>query len=890
MKNKVLLIGWDAADWKVISPLMDAGKMPNLERFVSNGVMGNLSTLYPVLSPMLWTSIATGKRAYKHGIHGFSEPDLVGGVRPVTNLGRKTKAIWNILNQSGLKSNVVGWWPSHPVEPINGVMVSNHFQGAVATADKSWPMKPGTVYPERLIEPLKEFRIHPTEILAEQILPFVPKADDIDQDNDTRLAAIAKTLAECASVHAASTALMQLEDWDFMAVYHDAIDHFCHGFMKYHPPKLEWIPEQDYELYKEVVNGAYQFHDLMLGTLMEIAGDDTNIIICSDHGFHPDHLRPMELPNESAGPAEEHRHFGMFAAMGPAFKKDQLVFGASLLDITPTILQLFGLPVGKDMDGRPLLSAFENPQQIPPVESWDSISGDTGRHPDNLQVDPVDESEALKQLIDLGYIDELDNNKEKAISNTIKELRYNLARDYIDANKQSEAIPILQELWKDNHSEARFGIVLFDCFLTLKQLKLAKQTLKLIIKYKNKLSLRAKEELIQFWQQIEDKNKLDTLQTFTLKKLKKQAGTNRASIAFFWGKLFFAERKYKQALIEFDKAESVQMHNIPSLWQKKGEVFLAIRQWSAAAECFTQILNIDPVNAYAQQGLAYSYFMQADKQQQALEAISSSLGLVFHNARAHYLCGRILQRAGKIDDAINAYQTAVSINPVYPGVYRRLAYIFRNKKQNEKKAKQQDDLAAAAIARLLANKSGKQSVTLHNAKLNPIDTSILLSMGQTELTESLPPLAENEIVIVSGLPRSGTSMMMQMLEAGGLKVLIDGKRKSDVDNKKGYYEFEQSKVQNNDNLWLQEAIGHAVKMVAQLLPKLSTQYRYRIIFMERPLQEIIESQKIMLIRRGKKGANLSDKKLAQAYFSQINNVKSLLKGFHSISSVLSVNY
>ena len=74
-------------------PLIDAGKMPNLARLIEEGICGNIATLQPVLSPILWTSIATGKRAYKHGIHGFSEPDpLSGGIRPVTNLSRKTKA------------------------------------------------------------------------------------------------------------------------------------------------------------------------------------------------------------------------------------------------------------------------------------------------------------------------------------------------------------------------------------------------------------------------------------------------------------------------------------------------------------------------------------------------------------------------------------------------------------------------------------------------------------------------------------------------------------------------------------------------------------------------------------------------------------------------------
>ena len=125
-RNRVLLIGWDAADWRVIHPLLDAGKLPALERLVNRGVMGNLATLQPVLSPMLWTSIATGKRPYQHGVLGFVEPTPDGrGVRPVSGTSRKTKALWNILSQEGLYSNIIGWWPSHPVEPIRGAMVSN---------------------------------------------------------------------------------------------------------------------------------------------------------------------------------------------------------------------------------------------------------------------------------------------------------------------------------------------------------------------------------------------------------------------------------------------------------------------------------------------------------------------------------------------------------------------------------------------------------------------------------------------------------------------------------------------------------------------------------------------------------------------------------------------
>jgi predicted AlkP superfamily phosphohydrolase/phosphomutase len=189
-----------------------------------------------------------------------------------------------------------------------------------------------------------------------------PRAAEIDQAQDKRLFSVAKVLAETATVHAAATALMQLEPWDFMAVYFDGIDHFCHGFMRYHPPRQDWVSEADFDLYKDVVAGAYRFHDLMLGTYLQLAGPYTNIIICSDHGFHPDHLRPRELPNEPAGPAAEHRVFGVFAAGGPDIAVDRLVHGATLLDITPTILHLYGLPIGRDMDGKPLLDALRAPR------------------------------------------------------------------------------------------------------------------------------------------------------------------------------------------------------------------------------------------------------------------------------------------------------------------------------------------------------------------------------------------------------------------------------------------------------------------------------------------------------------------------------------------------
>ena len=107
------------------------------------------------------------------------------------------------------------------------------------------------------------------------------------------------------------------------------------------------------------------------------------------------------------------------------------------------------------------------------------------------------------------------------------------------------------------------------------------------------------------------------------------------------------------------------------------------------------------------------------------------------------------------------------------------------------------------------------------------------------------------VVVVSGLPRSGTSLMMQMLEAGGVPILTDGERACDADNPKGYYEYEPVKaLQNGDSDWLDKAEGKAVKVISFLLRHLPQKHRYRVVFMNRNLDEVLASQEKMPVTRG----------------------------------------
>jgi hypothetical protein len=148
------------------------------------------------------------------------------------------------------------------------------------------------------------------------------------------------------------------------------------------------------------------------------------------------------------------------------------------------------------------------------------------------------------------------------------------------------------------------------------------------------------------------------------------------------------------------------------------------------------------------------------------------------------------------------------------------------------------------------------------------------------------------IVVVSGLPRSGTSMAMKMLEAGGLPVLSDGLRTADENNPKGYYELEAVKGldKNGDSGWLDEARGKAVKIISFLLTFLPDTYDYRVIFMERDLTEVIASQNAMLLQRGESpGSAADDVRMRATYQQHLLKVKRFLSSRRCFS-VLTVNY
>ncbi|WP_084205827.1 alkaline phosphatase family protein [Psychroserpens mesophilus] len=808
-RNKVLLIGWDAADWKIIWPLIAKGEMPALKKLIERGVYGNMSTMNPPYSPMLWSTVATGKTPDKHGVLGFIEimPNMKG-VRPVTTNSRKAKAIWNILHHKGYKSNLVGWWPSFPAEPINGVVVSDKFQKVSKDPNKKSPIVKGTIHPEAFTKEIQDLRMFPHEITEAHILPCIPNASKIDQEKDKGLENFAKMLAENTSVHAAATNLLRTTEWDFMAVYYDLIDHFCHAFMKYHPPKLKPISQNMFDIYNQAVVSAYKIQDMMLERTLELVDEDTTVIVASDHGFESGHRRILKMPKYPAAPALEHRQFGIFVAAGPNIKKNEKVFGLGLIDIAPTILHMFNLPVGKDMDGKVALDIFKDPKDVKYIDSWEAVEGDFGQHESDSN-EILDDQETMKQLVDLGYIEKPDENIEIAILKTSCDLKHNLARVYLGKKDYVKAKALLLELIQGDYpvyDEKAFEKKNKDALIK-QGFKVGDSVIDTIPFYMDLLTIALSEKDYD----LADKY----LKTLRASDVKFEINTSVAEATILVG-----QGKIEKALKCLEDAKNKKPNG--SIWYQIGKIHRKLNHFEEAKRAFENALKFEIDSSKTHQSLAET-LLRLHQYEEAAEHALTSIELVKYFPDAHYVLGEALEKLGDLENAKIAYETAASLKPV-------------------------EHVRAEKAIENLEEKLEEQRTLTDKAEYK---------------------YRKDQIVIVSGLPRSGTSLMMQMLNQGGITVLTDENRKPDVSNPKGYYEYDPVMALHKDNSWLGLAKNKSVKVVAPLLKFLDPQYRYKVIFMNRDLDEIVKSQQKMI----GKDPEVLPTRLFDAYKKHLNQVE-----------------
>ncbi len=460
--GRMLLVGWDGADWRTAEPLMAAGRMPNLARLVREGASGNLRSYDPMFSPLLWTTVATGKAPTEHGVGDFLVKDATTGERhPITSDFRRVKALWNIWGDFDRPSAWLGWWASFPAETIQGTIVTDYLAAAISHGGaEAAAGTAGIASPAEFLRGQTGLLVAPSQISRDEVARILPVTeaeyraalDDIAKPSKmgdpTRVVDPAgfamRVLAQAKTYH--NIAMSQLESGvPFVAVYYEAIDMMGHGFQHFLPPKMSFVSDADYLRCRDAVPNFYAWQDERLGELLGAAGPQTVTMIMSDHGFRVGEDRPNFSPSTRGQPEEWHRDWGVVALHGPGIRAVSLQ-PSSIFDIAPTLLYLGGLPLADDMPGRLLTGAFDPGLlrlRAPARTKSYELVGARLEHAAAVNTDPEVLREMMANLKALGYVGGSDDAPpppgEGGVSETQFFFHRNLAVSYMRQGRYRDA-------------------------------------------------------------------------------------------------------------------------------------------------------------------------------------------------------------------------------------------------------------------------------------------------------------------------------------------------------------------------------------------------------------------------------------------------------------------
>ncbi len=399
-ERKVMIIGVDGLEWDIMGPMLEAGRLPNFARVLSEGAWGEIRSLDVLESPVIWTSIATGKTPDKHGITGFAKHRNGAEPVPMTSNVRRVKALWNILGERGISVGVIGWLATWPAEEVNGYLVSSYFNyGWRPGADNE---RSRYTWPEELAEELSDARLTADDISDERVLEFLTgEPGDTDAER-ARLRSLETAIATDETVRRAALRLFEERPTNFFAVYLRGVDGPSHQFwVDAFPESWPEGTEPGTEYLAEVVERYYVYMDRVVGELVALADDRTTVVLTSDHG----HSGPKNRGGVYHWGIAMHDPTGVVALWGRDIVPGTQLDSPGVLDVTPTLLALLGLPVADDMDGRVLAEAIEpaflERYPVTTIPSYEEGVTDDGAEPIESPVD----DEVRERLRSLGYIE-----------------------------------------------------------------------------------------------------------------------------------------------------------------------------------------------------------------------------------------------------------------------------------------------------------------------------------------------------------------------------------------------------------------------------------------------------------------------------------------------------
>lgn len=417
--QRVVVVGVDGASWKVMAPMLVRGELPTFAKLLREGAsLTSFDTLDKTASPVVWTSVATGRGPEDHGVTDYTQ-ELPGiGKVPVTSDARRVPALWNVASAGGVKVDVINWWATWPSEKVSGAIVSDHanpasagwMQGEYFQADAAalaalaadtWPadLAPSLAkfWLDPLVYPWEDFqlraRLTDAQLAAAKDAPF----------NKRTTYSWLKTFYAVDKPHL-DIALdrMHAGETDLMMLYlrgPDPIQHYAWDTVE---PERYGRPPAELARDRGVVQGVYRYVDTFLAEVVAACGPDTTLIVLSDHGAEP--AADARDPDRTERPGAHTRNAkGVLFLYGPSVTAGVKLSPAGPLDIAPTVAWLLGLPVADDLPGRLITEAFDEDFRLrrgrTTVDTWGKREASGG-----LKASPADDN-MLEQLRGLGYIE-----------------------------------------------------------------------------------------------------------------------------------------------------------------------------------------------------------------------------------------------------------------------------------------------------------------------------------------------------------------------------------------------------------------------------------------------------------------------------------------------------
>ena len=401
----VIWLGLDGLDWILLDRLASEGRMPNWKRLASEGYTAHLKSFLPILSPIVWTTLATGVGPDVHRVLDFQEVDAATGQKmPISGRSRAVPAIWNVASESGLTVGVVGWWATHPAEEVKGFFVSDLASPILF----DWLPKQGVAYPASLSAGVEQIAAREGTVTDEELTRFVAiPAGEIASERSggqlsNPLVALTRTIAATRVQSRIARELYDRNPPDLTMLYLEGTDVVGHLFGSEVPPQMSCVSDSDFARYRGTVDEYYALVDRLIGQWMRRTEEDgATLIVNSDHGFTWGEDRSCERGSLIASTAAFwHRIDGVFAAWGARVTKSPERGQTTVFDVEPTVAALLGLPVDRKSQGNPIRAAFRD-LPAPPRKDLAQIPV---RRLAAEQMSEKEASEYAKKLMALGYL------------------------------------------------------------------------------------------------------------------------------------------------------------------------------------------------------------------------------------------------------------------------------------------------------------------------------------------------------------------------------------------------------------------------------------------------------------------------------------------------------